>query len=157
MTNHKLFVKCVNLFHQEMKKQTGETFRKKLNICCDDKDERDIHKMYGLLVNSEFSDLSIKNIYIVLIYVYYSLRYNEQTEDWLTLEFLNSNTRDFETNDFERSKQLYLAITTGDIMVNGVNISSQIRKTVMEMSGGRKKHTRRNHKKRLTRKRTYRR
>jgi hypothetical protein len=150
MTNHKLFVKCVNLFRDELKDKTDIELRTKLNICCDDKDERDIHKMYGLLVNSEFADLSIRNIYIVLIYIYYSLRFNEQTEDWLSLEFLNSIT-----TDFERSKQLYLAITTGDIMVNGVNISSKIRKTVLEMDGGIKKHTRRKHKKRL--KRTYRR
>ena len=145
----RLFVKCVNLFHEEMKKQTGETFRKKLNICCDDKDEHDIHKMYNLLAKTEFSDLSIRNIYMVLIYTYYSLRFNEQTEDWLTLDFMKQIS-----TDFERSVQLYIAITTGDIMVNGVNISSQIRKTVMEMDGGRKKHTRRKHKKRLTRKRT---
>ena len=76
----------------------------------------------------EYSTLSFRDIYFVLIYIYYSLRFNEQTEDWLRIKFLQRNLV-----NKHLALYLYSNITTGDIIVNGNNISSAIRRYVLEM------------------------
>lgn len=119
---------------------TDELFRKtqnqtNLNTCCDANDENIMIEMATHIREvPQFSTLSLKDIFIVLIFTYYSLRYNEQTEEWLTTGFLNRILY-----NKELGKQLYFQITTGDIMVNDDNLSSAIRRYIMEMNGGKKK------------------
>ena len=70
---------------------------------------------------------------------------NEQTEDWLTFKFFEKNVI-----HYQRAKQLYFDITTGDIMIENENLSSKIRRFVMEMNGGKRKTNKRKTNKRKT-------
>jgi len=66
------------------------------------------------------------------------VRFNKQTEDWLKIIFFKQNI-----GQFELSEKLYFSIVFGNIIVNGENLSSAIRKHILEMNGGNKikKHT----------------
>jgi hypothetical protein len=128
-----------HLFTTEMYKQTNT--QTELNLCCDDNDVVDIKNMANHINNvPDYKDLSKKDIFIVLIYTYYALRLNEQSTDWLHYIFLEQIL--FDTN---LGLHLYHGITTGDIMVDGLNLSSTIRRHIMEMQkGGKSKKYRRN-------------
>jgi hypothetical protein len=137
MINNNVFLEVEKLFTDEIyRKMRSQT---NINFCCDEETERDITTMADVIKQiPEFSDLSYRDIYFVLIYTYYSLRFNEQTEDWLKMKFFKQNIV-----KFELSKKLYFSIVSGDIIVNGENLSSAIRKHILEMNGGNKikKHT----------------
>ena len=68
-----------------------------------------------------------------MIYTYYSLRFNEQTEEWLKMKFFKRNAV-----NFELSKNLYLSIVSGDVIINGINFYSALRRHILEMNGGNK-------------------
>lgn len=75
------FLEVERLFKSEMRYYpawlTG-TF----NICCDETEQRDIIEIGDTIKTiPQFSSLSFRNIYLVLIYVYYSLNLNEQSTD----------------------------------------------------------------------------
>jgi hypothetical protein len=136
------FAEVQDLFTNEMNRKTHS--QRDLNLCCDDHDEENMINMANTIIQiPEFSGLSLSDIFIVLIFIYYSLRFNEQTEDWLNTEFLINNLQNKELGN-----QLYLQITTGDIMFNGVNLSSSIRRYIMELNGGKKSKNRKNKKSR---------
>lgn len=136
----------LDYYYQETRRVPNR--QQKMNLCCNKQDERDIIAM-GDHIKDVFmySRMSLQDIYVVLIYVYYSLRYNEQTDyEWLSGKFLVMNTM-----NPTLSKQLLYEIIAGDIIVNTQNfttenLSSAIRKRVLGISstGGNKK--RRNHK-----------
>ena len=98
-----------------------------LNFCCDESDERDMIVMKdGIKQVEEFSTLSDKDIFIVLIYTYYALRLSEQTEEWLRFR----NIKNYLTNK-DLSRKLLFDISIGNIMLNGTDISSSIRKHIL--------------------------
>lgn len=132
MTDNILFLEVEKLFTDEIyRKMRSQT---NINFCCDKETENDIVKMSNIIKEiPEFSSLSYRDIYFVLIYIYYSLRFNEQNEDWLKILFLKKNV-----GNYELSKKLYFSIVLGDIIVNGGNLSSAIRKHILEMNGGNK-------------------
>jgi len=137
MINNNVFLEVEKLFTDEIYRKTRS--QTNLNFCCDEETEREIITMTDIIKKiPEFSALSYRDIYFVLIYTYYSLRFNEQTEDWLKINFFKENI-----GQFELSKELYFSIVFGDIIVNGENLSSAIRKHILEMNGGNKikKHT----------------
>ena len=144
--------RCIQLFidHKNYMMELMKT--KDLNGCCTKTDQFNILTLYRLLLQTEYSDLYTSDIFVVLIYTYYSLTYNEQTEDWLDITFMKENT-----SNFPRSKQLYLAITTGKIlMADGIDLASHIRQVILGLNrfsykGGKKgrdkKHTRKKNRK----------
>ena len=117
------------------------------NICCDENDETDIIRMGERIKRiPEFASLSFREVYIVLVYIYYSLRLNEQIKDWLPLNFLQEKLL-----NNQLALKLFIDITTGDIMINGENFSSYVRRYIlgMRMRGGKKRNrSKRNKRKR---------
>jgi hypothetical protein len=156
------FLEVERLFKSEMRYYpawlTG-TF----NICCDETEQRDIIEIGDTIKTiPQFSSLSFRNIYLVLIYVYYSLNLNEQSTDWLNMKFLSDNVEydededeDEDDEDYEDEdnknvklcKKLYYAITTGDIMINDINLSSRLRRKIMGMPMRAGRKTKRNRRK----------
>ena len=124
--------------------------QRELSFCCDDNDERNIMIMTQYIKQVDtFQSLEDRDIFIVLIFLYYSLRYNDQTEDWLKTSFLMRHLK-----NKELGKALYLSIATGSIILNGGDLASAIRKFILEIpSGGRKKSKKRKSKKRKSKKR----
>jgi hypothetical protein len=126
-----------------------------LNICCDERDEDDIISMGNKIKTTpEFSSLTFREIYIVLVYIYYSLRLNEQTTDWLDIEFLQEKLL---YNNL--ALKLLIDIISGDIMINGHNFSSVVRRYIlgMKIRGGKRKKSKKNRlskKSRLSKKKT---
>ena len=137
-----IFLEVKGKFTDELHSKVPHMFRQNLNFCCDEVDETSMINMGDIIKGiQEYSTLSFRDIYFVLIYIYYSLRFNEQTEDWLRIKFLQRNLV-----NKPLALDLYSNITTGDIIVNGNNISSAIRRYVLEMRGGIKKKTKKTRK-----------
>lgn len=126
-----------------------EQTEQELYLCCSDE-----IKEYFLEVGSKLKDafpsLRLENIYSALIMTAYSLL-TEVYDDMLTLKHLDDKAFD-----------LYIQIASGDIMHNGENLSSEIRRFLFglktDMSGGRtrrqtktKRRTRKSKKTRNTR------
>ena len=109
-----------------------------LSFCCDENDEQNMITMANNIRQvPEFSSLGYRDIFTVLIFSYYSLRYNEQTEDWLTTGFLERHLR-----NKGLGYRLYIDITTQTIMLGGRDLSSAIRRYILEMNVGRGKQSR---------------
>jgi hypothetical protein len=134
-----LFLKVEKLFTDELyrksdiydkyAKKNKNPFSTNFNFCCTDEDERDMIIMGDMIkTHPKYKSLGYREIYLVLIYVYYSLRYNEQTEDWLRMSFLKYHMTQ---PNFNKAKELYIDITVRDIMVNGENLSVKIRRFIM--------------------------
>jgi hypothetical protein len=64
-----------------------------------------------------------KDIYLVLLFVYYTLVVNEPTEDWLTIHFLENSAI-----HKQKSMKLFWILTTRNLMVCDIDISSEIRR-----------------------------
>jgi len=134
-------------------------------VCCTIEERRAI-KRYAYIIKSlnAYENMRLVDIYSVLIFTYYSLNYNEQTTDWLTLSDLN----DFITHidaygdiiDYHESgenptggnpkkaRALYFAITVKDILYTdsmGIqrSLSSEIRRSFFELAEGKKIKVRR--------------
>ena len=126
-----IFLDIEKLFVRQFYKKNYLPYQEKLylNVCCDENDEADIIMISDIIKNyTKYKDLSIRDVYLVIIYIYYSLRMNEPTEDWLTFKFLEKNAI-----YFEGAKKLYFDITFGDIIIEDINFSSKVRRYVMEM------------------------
>jgi hypothetical protein len=128
------------------------------NICCDETEKRDIIEIGDRIKTiPEFESLSFRNIYLVLIYIYYSLNLNEQSTDWLNMKFLSDNVEYDEDDEYDEEneeyktvklcKKLYYDITTGDIMINNSNFSSDLRRKIMGMPMRAGRKTKRNRRK----------
>ena len=134
-------------------------------VCCTI-EERHAIKRYAYIIKSlkAYKKMRLVDIYIVLIYTYYSLKYNEQTTDWLTLSDLNDFITHLDANgdiiDYDdyggyfgyfgyggnpkKARALYFAITLQDILYTdnvGIqrSLSSEIRRTFLELVEGKKK------------------
>lgn len=143
------FHEVEKLFTDEFYKRNSTTNQINGNICCDEVDQRSIKVMAENIKRvPEFATLSDRDIYIVLIFTFYSLRLNEQTRDWLNTGFLNTNL----VNKVLGNK-LFLDITTNDITLDGQNFYSAIRCYILGLHGGNKTLKRRKKRKiRKTRK-----
>jgi hypothetical protein len=139
-------------------------------VCCTI-EERHAIKRYAYIIKSlkAYKKMRLVDIYIVLIYTYYSLKYNEQTTDWLTLSDLNDFITHLDANgdiiDYDdyggyfgyfgyygyygyggnpkKARALYFAITLQDILYTdnvGIqrSLSSEIRRTFLELAEGKK-------------------
>jgi hypothetical protein len=139
-----IFKKQANVYASEAVRinEPGENFGKldttKINLCCDEATEAEIIE-FGDLIKTipKFSDLKLFEIYIALLFTYYSLRYNEPINfEWLySKEFFPMFDGIL---NVKRIKDLLYDITMGDININ-INLSSKIRRAAMEMKGGKKK------------------
>jgi hypothetical protein len=139
----KIFLEVEKKFTDEIHSTVPAHIAQNLNFCCDDIDEESMITMGDIIKGiPEYSSLSFREIYFVLIYTYYSLRFNEQTEDWLNINFLKRNVL-----NGPLVLDLYYKVTTGDIMVNGANVSSAIRRYILEIRGGKRKSMRQKSKK----------
>ena len=139
----KIFLEVEKKFTDEIHSTVPAHIAQNLNFCCDDIDEESMITMGDIIKGiPEYSSLSFREIYFVLIYTYYSLRFNEQTEDWLKINFLKRNVL-----NGPLVLDLYYNVTGGDIMVNGTNVSSAIRRYILEIRGRKRKSMRRKYKK----------
>lgn len=141
------FLEVERLFKDEMRHYPA-WLRGTFNICCTPEQQIYIIETGDTIKSiEEFSTLSFSDIYFVLIYVYYSLHFNEQTTDWLYMQFFIDNTE-----DPELCVKLYMGLAIGDIMINELNFSSAVRRHIFGMStrGGKSKRnkTKRNRRKR---------
>ena len=124
-------------------KNYGDLDTTKVNLCCDETTRTEIMH-FGDLIKSipKYSNLKFIEIYIALLFTYYALRYNEPVNfEWLYSKQFFSMLDDI--INVEETKQLVFDITTGDIEINidgrDKNLSSEIRRAALEMSGGKKK------------------
>jgi len=123
----------------------------KINLCCDETTRAEIINFGDLIKRTpEFSNLKFFEIYIALLFTYYALRYNEPINfEWLyRKEFFPMFEGILNVKGMEK---LVYDITSGDI---NINLSSVIRRAALEMSGGKKKSSRKTkkHNKKITKK-----
>ena len=95
-----------------------------VNICCSDYEILFLKKIAKSLKNA-FPKISNKDICIAIIYTYYGLNLGEQTTDYITPNIY----KDYADNA-DTVFDLYLMITTGDIMYENENLSSKIRRFI---------------------------
>lgn len=107
--------------------RVGSNGRRNFNRCCNER-EKHMIQIYASKIHelTKYKPLSLFDIYLTLIFAYYSLHLMEQTEDWLrTYDLENANNK-------ELSNKLYKDITIGDIIDGeGNNLSSEIRRAFM--------------------------
>ena len=72
-----------------------------------------------------YPNISDKDICIAIIYSYYGLNLGEQTTDYIT-----PNIYEDYADDKDVVFNLYIDITTGDIIQNNENLSSKIRRFI---------------------------
>jgi hypothetical protein len=150
-------------------KYTSEDIKQQ--VCCTNAERRKILSFAYKIINMPaYNRLRLVDIFLVLIYTYYSLAYNEQSLVWLKLDTLVSlvNELDEDGNPFtvdgmisgnsSLAIQLYFDIATQDILETTptgqqVNISRLIRTTMLDLAEGKKHKTmRRKRKARRSRK-----
>jgi hypothetical protein len=135
------FLEVEKLFTDELYRKAAQqrTEITSINFCCEEQDETetDIIHMANLIRQiPAYANLSFRDIFIVLIYIYYSLRLTEQIDDW----WLNTNFLQLNLYNKDLGQNLYYNIVTGDILMpDGTNLSSRIRRYVLGPAGGNKK------------------
>ena len=150
-----IFAEAEDIFKKEIQRllKTGYwTSEEITNICCNEEERVNIMDIADIIKNiPPYDTLSYRDVYITIIYTYYSLNLNEQSKDWLENKILSKNTL-----QPELCNNLYLVITTGDLEYKGVNLSSKIRRGMMGLRGGKKtRMRRRRHKNTRRHRRTY--
>jgi hypothetical protein len=140
-----LFDQVERFFSEKIYTVTPARSIQDVNICCEEEEKTFLMDM-ALHLKEEFPDMTMKDIYIALIFSYYSLTLGEQTSDYL-------HTRTFAkyANDYDKVLRLFLLITVGDIdrtvpdptenedameTYHNVNLSSQIRRHMFGMPYG---------------------
>ena len=133
------FLEVEKLFTDEIYRTAAQRHSEitSINFCCEEQDETDIINMANLIRQvPAYANLSFRDIFIVLIYIYYSLRLTEQRDDW----WLTTNFLKFKLYNKNLGQNLYYNIVTGDILMpDGTNLSSRIRRYVIGTDGGNKK------------------
>lgn len=97
---------------------------KDINIDCND-DIITILTKFACVLKEVYPNISEKDICIAIIYTYYGLNLGEQTTDYIT-PTIYQDYADNKSDVFN----LYLDITTGDIIQYDENISSKIRRFI---------------------------
>lgn len=114
------------LFLRELQNVTTKEEEEVENKCCNHI-EREFLKTYAHILkrSSAYKEMDDRDIYLTLVYVYYGLNLNEQSTDWLGMDFLERKSK-----NKTHTKKLYLDLTTQDVEIN-INISSAIRTQMM--------------------------
>jgi len=79
-----------------------------VNICCNDSETEFIMK-YGDILKSKYPKVTMNDIYVALIFTYYSLNLGEQTTDYLDLADLRDKCV-----DYNKVKKIFIMLTTSD-------------------------------------------
>ena len=127
-------------FSDQIYKHVSRVILEKQNICCEEKEIHDFLLPIALTLKRAFPEMTDKDICITIIYTYYALNLNEQTED-----FMNNKIYKNYADNPARVEQLYLEITTQNIMFENRDLSSAIRRYMLLGHNGGKK--RKNNKK----------
>ena len=80
----------------------------KVNKCCN-ATETDFIMKYGDILSEKYPNVTLKDIYIALIFTYYSLNLGEQTTDYLDL----ANFKD-QCDNYNKVKKIFIMLTTSD-------------------------------------------
>ena len=80
----------------------------KVNRCCN-ATETDFIMKYGDILSEKYPNVTLKDIYIALIFTYYSLNLGEQTTDYLDL----ANFKD-QCDNYNKVKKIFIMLTTSD-------------------------------------------
>ena len=161
------FIKLYNSYNTEKDKVPNGKWNE--HVCCTNEERYNI-KRYANIIKSlpAYSTMRLVDIYIVLIFIYYSLKYNEQTTDWLELTDLKYFVKNLDKDGnldgnrksiwpsswqksggyVKRALALYHDIAEQDIPYIDIserqsNLSSEIRRQVLEIAEGRKVKPRR--------------
>ena len=120
-----------NLLSRKYGKRYIEKF--KINFFCSPEEKRLLlnlsQKLKSALSNyPKYTDITDKDICIAVIFTYYSLNLGEQTTDVL-------DTKSYEgySDDKSITTDLWINITTGDLMDGENNISREIRRSMFGM------------------------
>jgi len=97
---------------------------KDINVYCND-DVIICLTKFAYELKDVYPNITDKDICIAIIYTYYGLNLGEQTTDYITPTIY----QDYADNK-EEVFNLYIRITTGDILYNNENISSKIRRFI---------------------------
>ena len=66
----------------------------RVTFCCTEQEQNSIIK-YAYIIKSldDYKNMNLEHIFFVLIYIYYSLSYNEEAADWLRSNFFEDYIR----------------------------------------------------------------
>lgn len=142
-SREKSFRDAENIILQKFARRISPQRRNNFNVCCDENEKQMIQSFADKIrAIPEYSFVSLFDIYLTLIFTYYSLHLMEQTRDWLRTFDLEEAIDSYTVNE------LYRDITIGDIIdENGNNISSEIRRAFMGLRGGKRSKRKSNKKK----------
>ena len=130
------------------------------DVCCTDSERHNII-MYGNLLKSfpKYNKLRLVDIYIVLIFVHYALKYNDNLTDWLIIKYLKMLInrvnddgsllpQEMSTGNFKLARQLYWDIGLRNYIPKTLtderrNVLGEIRRTILGLNtvGGKKHKT----------------
>jgi hypothetical protein len=97
---------------------------KDINVSCND-DLIIVFTKFAYDLKVVYPNISDKDICIAIIYTYYGLNLGEQTTDYITPTIYEDYA-----DDKSEVFNLYIRITTGDIIHNDENLSSKIRRFI---------------------------
>ena len=103
-----------------------------MNICCDEFEDDDLFEMAGELRqwchnhSGYYKNVTFNDICIVIMYTYYALNLTEQIYDLLKPKHYYNIADNRQT-----IKELHLLLATGDIYMNGENLSSKFRRKML--------------------------
>lgn len=129
------FERAEQFFLEKFAKRVDARRRNIFNVCCNEQEKQMIKEFANKIKNIvEYSFVSLFDLYLTLIFAYYSLHLMEQTQDWLRTYDLDEGVIDSYTVN-----ELYREITIGDLIDSeGNNLSSQIRRAFMGLRGGKR-------------------
>jgi hypothetical protein len=119
------------------------------NFCCDDDDiNYVIYVAFVVTQHLKYSHLSIRDTFIVLIALYYSLRLNEQTGDQISLNFYKSKLYNkklgeelFHDISYKSNEQQFRIIRRHILGLRGGKRNKRWRKTSVNNKKNRKRKT----------------
>ena len=76
----------------------------------------------------EYNCMELSDIYMIIIYMYYALRYNEPCIDIFNTKFLENNL-----SDVPKSMELLFVIISGRMIIKNRNVSSLVRTYILGM------------------------
>lgn len=107
------------------------------SFCCNDVDKQHILEMIHEIKSiPAFTALSKSDIIKVLIFSYYALRYDEN----IVPTGISGGFLERILQNKELSTELFLTLTTKDLMVDGINISSEFRKQLFGIKRSTRRH-----------------
>ena len=145
MNDSETFDQVETFFNDKIYKRNPASSINDVNICCEE-DEKNFLMSMAEQLKEIYTSMTVKDLYIALIFSYYALNLGEQTTD-----YLNTHTFSRYADDYDGVIELFTLITTGDInrtvvtednqdnmmeTTHNVNLSSQIRRHMFGMPYG---------------------